>query len=137
LQFPHAQTISCGARHRRRHGSHGSDDRLRQQPIFTRVTAQRVVAERLRHRQTQMFSISLSISNTSKRSFYLRAVTGSGLSATDMGTSPGATTGGAQVNFTDPAIKAYAMEIAADELAHVEFLRKPWARPQWTNQPSI
>jgi hypothetical protein len=56
--------------------------------------------------------------------FYLRAVTGSGLSAADMGTSPGATTGGAQVNFTDPAIKAYAMEIAADELAHVEFLRK-------------
>ncbi len=56
--------------------------------------------------------------------FYLRAVTGTGLSATDTGTSPGATTGGAQVNFTDPAIKAYAMEIAADELAHVQYLRK-------------
>jgi ferritin-like protein len=56
--------------------------------------------------------------------FYLRAVTGSGLTSADTGTSPGATTGGAQVNFTDPAIKAYAMEIAADELAHVQFLRK-------------
>jgi hypothetical protein len=56
--------------------------------------------------------------------FYLRATTGSGLSAADIGSSPGATTGGAQVNFTDPAIKAYAMEIAADELAHVQFLRK-------------
>jgi hypothetical protein len=56
--------------------------------------------------------------------FYLRAVTGTGLSAADTGTSPGATTGGAQVNFTDPAIKAYAMEIAADELAHVKYLRK-------------
>jgi hypothetical protein len=56
--------------------------------------------------------------------FYLRAVTGTGLTAADTGTSPGATTGGAQVNFTDPAIKAYAMEIAADELAHVQFLRK-------------
>lgn len=55
--------------------------------------------------------------------FYLRAVTGSGLSAADIGANPGATTGGAQVNFTDPAIKAYAMEIAADELAHVQFLR--------------
>jgi hypothetical protein len=56
--------------------------------------------------------------------FYLRAVTGTGLSAADTGASPGATTGGAQVNFTDPAIKAYAMEIAADELAHVQYLRK-------------
>ena len=56
--------------------------------------------------------------------FYLRAVTGTGLPTADTGTSPGATTGGAQVNFTDPAIKAYAMEIAADELAHVLFLRK-------------
>jgi hypothetical protein len=55
--------------------------------------------------------------------FYLRAVTGMGLPAADTGTSPGATTGGAQVNFTDPAIKAYAMEIAADEMAHVLFLR--------------
>jgi hypothetical protein len=59
--------------------------------------------------------------------FYLRAVTGTGLTAADTGTSPGATTGGAQVNFTDPAIKAYAMEIAADELAHVQFLRKALA----------
>jgi hypothetical protein len=56
--------------------------------------------------------------------FYLRAVTGTGLTAADTGASPGATTGGAQVNFTDPAIKAYAMEIAADELAHVQYLRK-------------
>jgi hypothetical protein len=56
--------------------------------------------------------------------FYLRAVTGTGLTAADTGASPGATTGGAQVNFTDPAIKAYAMEIAADELAHVQYFRK-------------
>ena len=72
--------------------------------------------------------------------FYLRAVTGSGLRAADTGVNPGATTGGAQVNFTDPAIKAYAMEIAADELAHVQFLRmaltSAGATP-WTSQPSI
>ena len=55
--------------------------------------------------------------------FYLRAVTGSGLSSTDIGTNPGAVTGGSQVTFTTPAIKAYAMEIANDELLHVEFLR--------------
>jgi len=55
--------------------------------------------------------------------YYLRAVTGTGLSSADIGSSPGATTGGSQVNFTDPNLMAYAMEIAADELAHVQFLR--------------
>jgi hypothetical protein len=55
--------------------------------------------------------------------FYLRAATGLGLSSSNIGASPGAVTGGSQVNFTTPAIKAYALEIANDELAHVEFLR--------------
>jgi hypothetical protein len=55
--------------------------------------------------------------------YYLRAVTGSGLSSADIGTSPGAVTGGAQVTFTTPALKAYALEIANDELLHVRFLR--------------
>jgi hypothetical protein len=55
--------------------------------------------------------------------FYLLAVTGSGLGAADIGANPGATTGGGQVAFATPAIKAYAMEIANDEQAHVRFLR--------------
>ena len=55
--------------------------------------------------------------------FYLRAVTGNGLGAADIGANPGATTGGAQVSFQTAAIKAYAMEIAADEQSHVRFLR--------------
>jgi hypothetical protein len=55
--------------------------------------------------------------------FYLRAVTGSGLSSANIGANPGAVTGGSQVTFTTPAIKAYALEIANDELLHVEFLR--------------
>ncbi len=55
--------------------------------------------------------------------FYLRAVTGNGLAAADTGSSPGATTGGAQVTFATPAIKAYAMEIADDEQQHVRYLR--------------
>jgi hypothetical protein len=55
--------------------------------------------------------------------FYLRAVTGSGLSTTDAGSSPGAVTGGTQVAFKTPAIQQYATEIANDELAHVRFLR--------------
>ncbi len=56
-------------------------------------------------------------------SFYLYATTGSGLTAADMGKSPGKVTGGSQVAFKTPAIQQYAMEIAADELAHVRFLR--------------
>jgi len=56
--------------------------------------------------------------------FYLRAATGSGLSATDAGTNAGTVTGGTQVPFATPSIQQYAMEIANDELAHVRFLRK-------------
>ncbi len=56
--------------------------------------------------------------------FYLRATTGSGLSATDAGGSgAGAVTGGGQVPFMTPAIQEYAMEIANDELEHVRYLR--------------
>jgi hypothetical protein len=55
--------------------------------------------------------------------FYLRATTGSGLSAADIGANPGTVTGGAQVAFATPAIQQYALEIANDELLHVRFLR--------------
>ena len=56
--------------------------------------------------------------------FYLRAASGTGLSSSDAGSSPGTVTGGAQVPFKTAAIKQYALEIANDELAHVRFLRK-------------
>ncbi|QXQ05683.1 ferritin-like domain-containing protein [Sphingosinicellaceae bacterium] len=58
-------------------------------------------------------------------SFYQYAVNGIGLASsmqTGTGTQ-GAATGGRQVMFTDPVVKAYAIEIAGDELAHVNFLR--------------
>ncbi len=57
--------------------------------------------------------------------YYLRAVTGTGLSAADrtgIGT-PGSVTGGRAVTFATPVVQQYAMEIAQDELAHVRFLR--------------
>jgi len=57
--------------------------------------------------------------------FYIQATTGAGLPAnllTGTGTR-GEATGGRQVNFTDPLVAEYAREIAADELAHVVFLR--------------
>ncbi|KQN40452.1 hypothetical protein ASG37_01200 [Sphingomonas sp. Leaf407] len=57
--------------------------------------------------------------------FYSFAATGAGLpnsSLSGTGTQ-GAVTGGARVNFTDPLVARYAREIAADEVAHVNFLR--------------
>jgi hypothetical protein len=57
--------------------------------------------------------------------FYNRAVNGIGLSAVDtggMGTQ-GTVAGGTAVPFKTQAIAQYAAEIAADELAHVRFLR--------------
>jgi hypothetical protein len=57
--------------------------------------------------------------------FYLRAVTGKGLSASmTSGTgSTGTVTGGSLVPFQNTAVAYYAQQIASDELAHVLFLR--------------
>jgi len=57
--------------------------------------------------------------------FYSYAVNGTGLAAnmlTGTGTQ-GTVTGGRAVTFTDPVVASYAKEIAADEIAHVAFLR--------------
>lgn len=57
--------------------------------------------------------------------YYLRALTGSGLQDADRGMNPGTVMVKANpmVNFTTPLVGRYAAEIAADELAHVQFLR--------------
>jgi hypothetical protein len=57
--------------------------------------------------------------------FYSFAATGAGL-ANNLLTGSGAqgtVAGGRRVNFTDPLVAQYAREIAADEIAHVGFLR--------------
>jgi len=57
--------------------------------------------------------------------FYSYAAYGNGLAAnllTGTGTQ-GGVQGGQKVNFTDPLVSQYAQEIAADEIAHVVFLR--------------
>lgn len=56
--------------------------------------------------------------------FYLRAVTGAGLSDADAGSGAGTVTGGSQVAFKTPSLQQFAQEIANDEQAHVQFLRK-------------
>ena len=55
--------------------------------------------------------------------FYLYAVTGQGLPAALRGANPGTVTGGRQVPFQNPIVKAYAAEIAGEERLHVQFLR--------------
>ncbi len=55
--------------------------------------------------------------------FYLYVTTGSGLPAADMGTSPGAVTGGAKVTFVNPVVASLATQLAKHEQQHVEFLR--------------
>lgn len=55
--------------------------------------------------------------------FYLYVTTGAGLPAADMGTSPGAVTGGAKVTFTNPVVASLANQLATHERQHVEFLR--------------
>ena len=58
-------------------------------------------------------------------SYYQFAVNGVGIpAASQTGTgTQGAVTGGSQVTFTNQLVGAYAKEIAADELNHVNFLR--------------
>ena len=58
--------------------------------------------------------------------FYAFAAFGEGLPSNMLGGTgtQGAATGGRQVNFTDPIVRQYAVEIAQDERAHVAFLRK-------------
>jgi hypothetical protein len=55
--------------------------------------------------------------------FYLAATTGSGLATADIGTAPGTVTGGAAVPWQTYAIRQYAMEIAQQEMQHVQDLR--------------
>jgi hypothetical protein len=54
--------------------------------------------------------------------FYSRAAFGHGLAPSLLGPNPGPVTGGHLVPFSSPLVAAYAREIAAEELKHVEFL---------------
>jgi hypothetical protein len=56
--------------------------------------------------------------------YYLRGTTGKGLGADDIGAKPGDVTGGAKVPFKSAAVRQFAEELAADELAHVRYYRK-------------
>ena len=73
--------------------------------------------------------------------FYYYASYGSGLPnsiLTGTGTQGAViATGAGAVPFTDPAVRAYAREIADDERAHVEFLRTAIGSTSTVSQPAI
>ncbi len=56
-------------------------------------------------------------------SFYSYVVTGSGLSAADMGPNPGTVTGGAKITFTNSYMANIAANLMTEEVLHVELLR--------------
>src|SRR5918995_6429531 len=56
--------------------------------------------------------------------YYLRATTGKGIDAADVGSDAGGVNGGRKVSFQNKAISEFAEELAENELAHVRFYRK-------------
>lgn len=56
--------------------------------------------------------------------YYLRATTGKGIEAADVGSDPGGVHGGRKVDFQSKAIREFAEELAENELAHVRFYRE-------------
>src|ERR687898_343076 len=56
--------------------------------------------------------------------YYLRGTTGEGLGEDDIGAEPGEVTGGSLVPFATDAIRQFAEELAANELAHVRYYRE-------------
>jgi hypothetical protein len=67
------------------------------------------------------FALNLEYMETE---YYLRATTGKGMSAEDVGSDPGEVTGGGAVRFKSEAIRQFGEELAQNELAHVRFYRK-------------
>lgn len=97
------------------------------------------------HAQAFRMSPDISILNFAlnleylEAEFYLYATTGAGLAAADTSGfgRGGPTTGGQRVTFTDPVVAAIATEIAADEVAHVRFLRAALGLGTAASKPAI
>lgn len=70
--------------------------------------------------------------------YYLRATTGSGLTAADSGAEAGAVTNAPRgpVRFSNDAFRGFAEELAANELAHVRFYRQTLG-PAAVDRPAL
>ncbi len=96
-------------------GSNSSTTPVTTAPVTTTTTAPAVT-------EVDVLNFALNLEYL-EASFYLYLTTGNGLSTADMGSTPGTVTGGARFAFTDPNVTALAQQLAADEQAHVEFIR--------------
>ena len=80
-----------------------------------------VVAQEIDDDAIFNFALNLEYLETE---YYLRGTTGAGLSEEDIGAEPGEVTGGTLVPFATDAIRQFAEELAANELAHVRYYRE-------------
>ena len=70
-----------------------------------------------------IFNFALNLESL-ETEYYLRGITGRGMSDADAGPDPGPVMGGHIVPWKDNDLKSLLEEVAANELAHVRFYRK-------------
>ena len=99
------------------------------------ATALAQAASRSTLKDEDIFQFALNLEYM-EAEYYLRATTGKGIDAADLGSDPGQVKGGRKVSFQDKAIREFADELAANELAHVRFYRKTLGR-QAVDRPAI
>jgi hypothetical protein len=91
--------------------------------LYTGIGGSSSLAQHTAIRDEDIFQFALNLEYM-EAEYYLRATTGKGIDAADLGSEPGLVRGGRKVTFQSKAIREFADELAENELAHVRFYRK-------------
>jgi hypothetical protein len=91
--------------------------------LWTAAGASPSLAQDAEIKDEDIFQLALNLEYM-EAEYYLRATTGKGIEAADLGSDPGQVKGGHRVDFQSKAIREFAEELAENELAHVRFYRK-------------